>query len=123
MHICIALVLGQNCMSLRMCTAYLIAALPVVLRLVRPAPHQLVNGLHDVRQFGATDAAVTVQVIQFEGPSQPLVHGAPQQRGQRDQQILFMCMCVCGVSLCVCVLTSGRNHQLAEVRSASGCIF
>lgn len=62
------------------CT-YLIAALPVILRLVRPATHQLVDGLHDVRQFGATDAAVTVQVIQFECPTQPLVHRAPQQRG------------------------------------------
>ena len=43
---------------------------------------------HDLGQFAAADATVTVHVVQFEGPSEAFVHRAAEERRQGDQQIL-----------------------------------
>ena len=49
---------------------------------------QLVHGDHDVGHLGLGDGAVTVEVVQAEGPAELLVEGAVQQRGQGHQHVL-----------------------------------
>ena len=49
---------------------------------------QLVHGDHHVGHLGLGDGAVTVEVVQAEGPAELLVEGAVQQRGQGHQHVL-----------------------------------
>lgn len=56
--------------------------------LVSSSAHELVDGDYDFSQLRPGDAAIPIDVIQFERPPEFLVNGSSQQRRQCNQQVL-----------------------------------
>ena len=49
---------------------------------------QLVHGDHHVGHLGLGDSAVTVEVVQAEGPAELLLQRAVEEGGEGDQHVL-----------------------------------
>ena len=50
--------------------------------------HEVMDGEDDVEHLPPRDVPVTVEVVESEGPPQPLVRRAAQERRQGDQHVL-----------------------------------